>query len=137
MLLFEKQLQPYCRNLAVSLLKTELVKPRHAVHAEAVQAAVPPSSPLAVGRVKARRPSSHRHDGEVVGGHVAPLPTSRLHQTPLGVPSFVVGLQHTDGLAGSNRNFVVSSRCEVIGRKHLGERTQSQQQSAGYPVRLK
>lgn len=60
-----------------------------------------------------------RYHCEVVGGHVAPLPTSGLHQGPLGVPAFVVRLQDTDRLPGPNRDFVFSSGCEVVGCKDL------------------
>lgn len=62
-----------------------------------------------------------RHHGEVVGGHVAPLPTSGLHQAPLGVAAFVVRLQDPDRLPGPNRHFVFSSGCEVVGCKNLDE----------------
>lgn len=82
----------------------------------------PLPSLLSVGLIGARWPRPHGHYSQVVGGDVAPLPTSCLHQAPLGVPSLVVRLQDTNRIAGLDRDFVVSSRREVVGCKHLERR---------------
>lgn len=79
-------------------------------------------SRLSVRLALAQPARPQRHHCEVVGGHVAPLPTSGLHQAPLGVPVFVVRLQDADRLPGANGHLVFSSGCEVVGCKDL-ERT--------------
>lgn len=115
----------YLMALMSKMILTLKIKITAGHYADPCYKQVAVSSLLAVGLICARWPSPHRQYCEVVGGHVASLPTSCLHQTPLRVPSFVVRLQDTNRLAGPKRNFMVSSRREAVGCKHLEERMQS------------
>lgn len=87
-----------------------------------------------IGRIS-RWPRPHRHESQVVGGHVAPLPTSGLHQAPLRVASLVVGLQDADRLAGPNRDLVVPSRREAVSGKHLEKERRGRESDSGRVAR--